>query len=83
MDLYRKRLIYKATHRGMKETDRLIGGFALARMVSLSDRELTSFDRLLDEADNDLLGWIMRREEVPTHVDSNLISQIISFVNSQ
>ncbi len=83
MDLYRKRLIYKATHRGMKETDRLIGGFALARMVSLSDRELTSFDRLLDEADNDLLDWIMRREEVPTHVDSNLIFQIISFVNSQ
>ena len=83
MDLYRKRLIYKATHRGMKETDRLIGGFALARMVSLSDRELTSFDRLLDEADNDLLDWIMRREEVPTHVDSNLIFQIISLVNSQ
>ena len=83
MDPYRKRLIYKATHRGMKETDKLIGSFALARIVTFSERELTSFDRLLDESDNDLLNWIMRREEVPTRVDSKLITQIILFNNDQ
>ena len=83
MDPYRKRLIYKATHRGMRETDKLIGSFALARIVSFSNRELTSFDRLLDESDNDLLNWIMRREEAPTRVDSKLITQIILFNNDQ
>ena len=83
MDPYRKRLLYKANHRGMKETDKLIGNFALARMSSLSEQELSSFDRLLDEADNDLLNWIMGREKVPAWVDSHLVNQIILFNSDQ
>ena len=83
MDPYRKRLLYKANHRGMKETDKLIGNFALARMSTLSEQELSSFDRLLDEADNDLLNWIMGREKVPAWVDSQLVDQIILFNSDQ
>ena len=79
MNQFRKRLLYKATHRGMKEADRLIGDFALARIGILSESQLTSFDLLLDESDNDLLKWIMEREEVPEWVDSNLITEIINF----
>ena len=59
----------------------LIGGFALAQMSLLSEQELNSFDQLLDEADNDLLSWIMGRDEVPARVDLNLINQIILFNN--
>ena len=83
MDDFRKRLLYKATHRGMKEADRLIGDFALARIGILSESQLTSFDLLLDESDNDLLKWIMEREEVPEWVDSNLITEIINFNKEQ
>ena len=83
MDNFRKRLLYKASHRGMKEADRLIGDFALARIGTLSKSQLTSFDLLLDEADNDLLKWIMEREEVPEWVDSNLITKIINFNKEQ
>ena len=79
MDDFRKRLLYKANRRGMKEADRLIGDFALARIGALSESQLTSFDLLLDESDNDLLKWIMEREEVPEWVDSNLITEIINF----
>ena len=79
MDLYRKRLLYKATHRGMKETDTLIGGFAKAQLDLLSDVQLASFDALLDEEDNDLLNWIMEREDAPKRIDSQLLNQIITF----
>ena len=79
MDDFRKRLLYKASHRGMKEADGLIGAFALARIGTLSQSQLTSFNQLLDESDNDLLKWIMEREEVPECVDSNLITEIINF----
>ena len=79
MDLYRKRLLYKATHRGMKETDTLIGGFAKAQLEVLSDVQLASFDALLDEEDNDLLNWIMEREDAPKRIDSQLLNQIITF----
>ena len=83
MDDFRKRLLYKASHRGMKEADRLIGDFALARIGILSESQLTSFDLLLDESDNDLLKWIMEREDVPEWVDSNLITEIINYKNKQ
>ena len=83
MDDLRKRLLYKASHRGMKEADRMIGDFALARIGTLSESQLTSFDLLLDETDDDLLKWIMGREEVPEWVDSNLITEIINFNNEQ
>ena len=83
MDDFRKRLLYKASHRGMKEADRLIGDFALARIGILSESQLTSFDLLLDESDNDLLKWIMERKEVPEWVDSNLITEIINFNKEQ
>ena len=83
MDNFKKRLLYKSSHRGMKEADRLIGDFALARIGTLSESQLTSFDLLLDEADNDLLKWIMEREEVPEWVDSNLIIEIINFNKEQ
>ena len=83
MDDFRKRLLYKASHRGMKEADGLIGDFALARIGILSESQLTSFDLLLDETDDDLLKWIMGREEVPEWVDSNLITEIINFNNEQ
>ena len=79
MDLYRKRLLYKATHRGMKETDTLIGGFAKAQLEDLSDEQLASFDALLDEEDNDLLNWILKGEDVPKWIDSQLLNQIIAF----
>ena len=83
MDDFRKRLLYKASHRGMKEADRLIGDFALARIGALSESQLTSFDLLLDESDNDLLKWVMEREKVPGWVDANLITEIINFKNEQ
>ena len=83
MNKFRKRLLYKANHRGMKEADRLIGNFALARLGILSDSQLNSFDLLLDESDNDLLKWILGIEQIPARVDSNLITDIINFNNEQ
>jgi antitoxin CptB len=82
MDADRKRMLYRATHRGMKETDRLVGGFAEAYLADMPADQVTAFDRLLDESDNDLLNWIMEREAIPPHLDANLIRQIINFKNT-
>ncbi len=79
MDVTRKRLLYKATHRGTKETDKIIGGFAEANLDTMTEDVLMSFDRLLDESDHALLNWIMDAEPVPAHVDANLLHEIISF----
>ena len=79
MDVTRKRLLYKAIHRGTKETDKIIGGFAEAYLDAMPEDVLMSFDRLLDESDHALLDWIMGAEPVPSRVDANLLCKIRSF----
>lgn len=81
MDQNLKRLLYRATHRGMKETDRLVGGFAESHLTELSPDQITAFDHLLDENDNDLLDWIMERAPAPARVDHKLMSRLIDFKN--
>lgn len=66
-DIQRKRLIYRATHRGTKEADALVGGFVQARIETLSEAELDSLEALLDCLDPDILDWLMKRQPLPDH----------------
>ena len=61
----RKRLIYRATHRGTKESDALVGGFFAAVAPALAAEKFDEAERLLDESDADLLDWLMGRSPVP------------------
>ncbi len=54
----RKRLLYQAQHRGFKEADLVIGGFAAAHLAGMSENELDEFEALLALPDHDLYGWI-------------------------
>ena len=55
MDNRRKRLLFRATHRGTKESDALIGGFISRVVADLSDDQVTEAENLLEESDLDLL----------------------------
>src|ERR1700722_4707797 len=70
LDLRRRKLLFRSWHRGMREMDLIMGGFADARVAELSDCELAEFERLIEVADCDLLAWIMGQEAVPPDFDS-------------
>jgi len=82
METLRKRLLYKATHRGMQETDKLIGGFAVQEMENLSESLLHDLDVLLDVPDADLLDWILGRDAIPDAYDNKIMGLIIKFKES-
>ncbi len=82
METLRKRLLYKATHRGMQETDKLIGGFAVLEMENLSESLLHDLDVLLDVPDADLLDWILGRDAIPDAYDNKIMGLIIKFKES-
>ena len=79
MDARRKRLLYRATHCGMKENDVLLGKFALARLVELSEDEADQFENLMNHSDNDLYNWVTGREPTPDIVDSPVLRLIKEF----
>jgi antitoxin CptB len=59
MDSRLKRLRYRSWHRGVKETDLILGKFADERLESLSPALLDDFERLLEENDADIWDWIV------------------------
>ena len=66
----RRRLLFRAWHRGMREVDLITGPFADAHIASLSDGELDEFERLLDIPEPELLAWVMAQEPTPQSFDT-------------
>ncbi|WP_019961760.1 FAD assembly factor SdhE [Woodsholea maritima] len=65
LETRRKRLRFRAWHRGFKEADLIMGRFADAHLESLSVDEVAEFERLLDAPDQDVYGWVIGREPTP------------------
>lgn len=79
MDTRRKRILYRANHRGTKEADVMLGGFARAHLAELSETDLDTFEALLEELDVDIMDWVIGRKPVPAQHDTALFQQILSF----
>ena len=82
LDARRKRILFRSCHRGMQETDILLGGFAKRRIGDLSDDQLDRLEILLDQSDNDLYDWISGRSPVPPELDDDVMKLIKNFNNN-
>jgi antitoxin CptB len=74
----RRRLRFKASHRGTQENDLLLGCFAERNLPTMDAPTLAAFDSLLDLPDVDLFDWIAGRAPIPPEHDSPLLRQVIS-----
>ncbi len=74
-----KRLIYRASYTGMKETDLLLGQFAENFLPSLDDEHLSQFEALLEAGDPALLAWVKGDEAVPEEFDTYVFTLIKNF----
>src|SRR3984893_16786948 len=79
LDLRRRKLLFRSWHRGLREMDLIMGGFANAKVDELSEHELTDFERLIEVPDRDLLAWITGGEAVPRGFDSALFRALRDF----
>lgn len=72
----RRRLRFRAWHRGMKEMDLILGTFADGHLAELSTDELDAFERLMEMPDRDLLSWISGNGDPPAPGLSGLIERL-------
>ncbi len=70
-----KRVHMRSMRRGIKEMDIILSRFADARLEALDDGELTLYEALLEENDQDLYQWVSRQEPAPDRYQP-LIDQI-------
>ncbi len=69
----RRRLLFRATHRGTHETDLLVGDFVAARLESFTDAELDALEAVMDMQDVDLAEWLTGREEIPPEAETPML----------
>ena len=58
-----KKLLYRSNHRGTKEMDLLIGGFANENLNKLNPDELKEFELLLNFTDKELSSWLVDKKK--------------------
>ncbi len=56
-----------------------MGGFARARLESMSAADLDAFEALIELPDQDMLSWITGETPVPPHVKNDLLQEFIKF----
>ena len=79
LETIRKRLKWRATHRGIKEMDILLGGFAETHLTTMSESQLAEFAVILEIPDQDLLAWATRQEPIATHHQSAMLDAVLAF----
>ena len=71
-----KRLRFRASHRGVREADLLIGGFFERHHAGWSDAEIDWFERLLEEQDVDIMAWAFGTAMPPERYDGDLMLRL-------
>jgi antitoxin CptB len=75
----RRRLLFRCWHRGIRETDLIMGGFADAHIATLSDADLASLEALIEVQDADILAWMMGERATPPEYDTPLFRAMREF----
>lgn len=79
LDVRRRKILFRAWHRGMREMDLIMGRFADAEIGDLSEEDLGEFERLIEVTDRDLLGWITGEIDLPSNYDTPLFRRLKAF----
>lgn len=78
LDKQRRRALFRAWHRGMRELDLILGEFAESEIATLSADELCQFESLMEAPDTDVLKWIVGQEPVPPRYDTAVFARILA-----
>ena len=79
LEIRRKRLLFRAWHRGTRETDLLLGSFAERHLGGFTAPQLDRFERLLELDDPSLFDWIIGRASPPPEHDSDVMRLLLQF----
>jgi antitoxin CptB len=78
-DVRRKRLLFRSWHRGTRELDLLLGGFAERYLSTLTTPQLEIYEQLLEFSDPDIYNWITEAEPVPMAAQSEILALLQNF----
>jgi antitoxin CptB len=79
-DVRRRRLLFRATHRGTFENDLMIGGFVRAHLDNLTEADVDALELVMETPDTDLADWLTGRAEIPPEEDTPMLRRMRAFL---
>jgi len=79
IDARRKRLRYRCWHRGTKELDLLLGGFADQEVATMGVAELERLETLLEVPEPELHAWLTGQAAPPPKYDHAVTRRLLAF----
>lgn len=79
LDPRRKRILFRAWHRGTREMDLLLGQFADAALPGMSADDLDAFEGLMEVPDQDLFAWVTGKVPIPGNYDTQILRRVMDF----
>jgi antitoxin CptB len=75
----RKTLLWRATHRGTRELDLVLGGFAREFLATMTEGELDELEALIDLPDPELMSWILGESDVRPEFRNRTTDGLLSY----
>jgi antitoxin CptB len=79
LDSRRRRAAWRASHRGTKELDMLIGCYADATLPSMAEAELCRFEEFLNLEDPALQSWLLAPGIEAGHEHADIVAAVRQF----
>lgn len=79
MDERRRKLLFRAWRRGIRELDLIFGHYAENNLPGLSDAELDEFEAMMDVPDLEMFAWITGTAEIPAEYNTPMLDQLKQF----
>jgi antitoxin CptB len=79
LEVRRRKLLFRAWRRGVRETDLIVGRFADAYIEKFDEAGLDDFERLIEVDNAELYAWVVGAEGVPADYDTAVLRDLRSF----
>jgi antitoxin CptB len=79
LDERRRKLLFRAWRRGVREMDLIVGRFADAHIETFDAAGLDDFERLIEAPNSDLYAWVTRSERAPAPYNTAVLASLIAF----
>jgi antitoxin CptB len=79
LDERRRKLLFRAWRRGVREMDLIVGRFADVHIDKFDAAGLDDFERLIEAGNTELYAWVTGTERAPAHYDTAVLAQLKAF----
>ncbi|RCL01946.1 MAG: antitoxin CptB [Candidatus Tokpelaia sp. JSC188] len=79
LDIRRRRIFFRAWHRGIREMDLIFGRYANTHIARLDSKQLDELEYIMSFEDRDLLSWIIGEVKTPNNVDTPIFRDILAY----